>query len=441
MSLALWVTLCLQGVSIGLMRHRLGRGWLRRPVTIFMFSAVVYNGASAVLLSFPSIRVWDPDRIGIGEFYADQGALLLAVGLLALVICYLMMKPERGAAPAALPDPASVLRSLDWRLLAVCCAPLAVLTYEGHGYNSGISAGTAGISTDLASEFLILLVTLTAFSFLLLHGIRWFMGALACQSILLAATGERLPIVISAIMLLVLLACVGRRPSRRQIGIALGLTVLIILALTGYRADSGRVLYRENSGLGARIGALGNGLYSFLHTSEPDGTSPGLIAQAAARFDGNAFAGGVLQGMHYGDSALSLGAVGVSMLIVVPSPVWSSKLGHSGLSPGLVEARAFGLLTITGGQFGPIQTSLGLYLGFLGRFGLIVFLAGIGAIFGLSEPWLFRKVTSVRIVFIASTILGVLSYEAGLPALLVSLRTGCILAVLVKLLEVARARR
>jgi hypothetical protein len=262
---------------------------------------------------------------------------------------------------------------------------------------------------------------------------------LVCQSILLAAAGERLPIVISAVMLLVLLGCVGLRPSRRQISIALGLTLLTILALTGYRGESGRDLYYENSGLGARLGALGNGFYAVIHTSDPGGNSPGLIAQAATRFDGDAFAGGVLQGMHYGDSAGSLQAVGESMLVVVPSPVWSSKLAHSDLNPALVEDRAFSLLTISGGDLGPLPTSLGLYLGFLGRFGLIAFLAAIGAIFGLSEPWLFRKVTSVRIVLIASTILGVLSYEAGLPALFVSLRTGCILAVLVKLLEVARA--
>ena len=268
---------------------------------------------------------------------------------------------------------------------------------------------------------------------------KWFLSVLAGQSIILAAAGERLPLVINAVALLVLLAYVGMRPSRQQISMALALTMLTMIAITGYRAESGRTLYRENSGLNARVEALGSGFYGLVDTSNASDSGPGLIAQAAARLDGNAFVGGVVQGMHYGDPKPSAADVGESMLVVIPHFLWPSKLTYAALNPVLVQVQAFdSLIVVRGTTSAPLTTSLGMYLGFLGPFWLIVFLAIIGAIFGWFERWIFLRLTAVRIVVLAATLQGLLAYEAGLPALLCSLRTAVILIIALKMVELVR---
>ncbi len=437
MSPILCTALCIQALAAALMRYRLGRAWLRHPVTILVLTAITYNGISEAVLAVPSIRQWDMNRTYIAQPFITTAALYLSAGLLALVLSYLATGPEHVPATQFAFDRAGIMRALDWRVTAAVCAPLAVLTYQGRGYNSASPAGVPLSLAGIVSGFFIPLVTLSAFSFLLARGMRWFVPVLAAQSLILAAAGERLPVVMSAVTLLVLLASVGMRPSRRQITAMLALTLVIVLALTSYRAESGRTLYRQDSGFGARAEALASGLYGLLHSSNASGSGPGLIAQSAARLDGNAFAGGVVQGMHNGDPKLSAFDVPESMLVVVPSFVWPSKISQAPLNPGLMEDRAF-TLAPPGGIIGPLPTYLGLYLGFLGPFWLIVFLAAVGVICGWGEKWLFRRPTAARVVFLAAALLGALSYEGGFPALLGSLRIGIILALAAKAVEKMR---
>ena len=151
MNLTLCTALCLQVLAVALMRHRLGRSWLRRPVTIFVFTAVIYNGITELLLTIPSVRVWDMNRIGIEQSYIDLGALYVSAGLLALVISYVATKPERGSAPIHCFDTAAAMRMLDWRILIVACAPLAVFTYQGRGYNGSAGPGATSISRSNSS--------------------------------------------------------------------------------------------------------------------------------------------------------------------------------------------------------------------------------------------------------------------------------------------------
>jgi hypothetical protein len=435
-SLTLWTALSVQAFAIILIRNGLGRNWLRRPFTLLVLTAVAYNGISEVLLAIPSIRVWDIYRQGIEQHYIDDAALYMSIGLLVMVACYLAAGPERAAAIARSNDVRFAARILDWRLLAIACAPLAVLTYEGRGYNNAFAAGTSTTATALAATFLIVLIALAAFGFLLRHGMRWFVLTLAAQSIALAGAGERLPIVVGAVELLVLLANVGLRPSRRQVSVTLVLTVLAVLGITGYRAGHGRALYYQNSGLDARVAAVGSGLYALVHASDPTHTSPGLIAQAATRFDGNAFAGGVIQGMRAGDPTLGAAPVAESLLIAVPSIIWPAKLSHSAdLVPGTAEIEDFHLRKIN-----YLSTLLGLYIGFAGPYWTIVILAVLGLLCGWGERWLFRSMSPVRLVVLAAAVQASLSYEKALPGMLVALRTAVVLAAAVALVEVMQVR-
>src|SRR5277367_5145522 len=223
MSAVLLTALCLQGAAVALLRHRLGRAWLRRPVTLLVLTAVTYDGAAEILLAFPSVRVWDTNRLGIAQGDIDSATLVTSAGLLALVLCYLAARPESapwtsGPLTSSGAAAAVAARALDWRVFAACCVPLAVLTYQGRGYDS-LAAGAASVS--LSSEFLVMLVLLAAFSFLLRHGMRWFVPVLVAQSAFLATAGERNPLVTDAIILLILLAQVGLRPSGRQLATTL----------------------------------------------------------------------------------------------------------------------------------------------------------------------------------------------------------------------------
>ena len=83
---------------------------------------------------------------------------------------------------------------------------------------------------------------------------------------------------------------------------------------------------------------------------------------------------------------------------------------------------------------------LGLYLGFLGPWKLLFLLAGLGAVSGWAERYLLRRVTVARLILLAAAVQSALAYEAGLPTMLVALRTGATLALIGKAIEIAWSR-
>lgn len=435
MSAVLFAALCLQATAIALVRYRLGRTWLRRPTVFLIINAVIYHGVSALLLLIPSVREWDTYRIGIANQNIDMATLIMSAGVLVLAISYLialgrpmlLTRDEQGKAPD--------LRVIDWRPLAIACIPFAILTYHGQGYNSvnALNSSTS-VGSELASTFFTSFVVLAAFAFLLRHGSRWLLPTIIVQSVILAAAGERSPLVVGVAELFVLLAQLGRRPSRRQVTAILMLTLVAALAITGYRADSGRAVFYSNSGIRARIAALGDGIYSLVHSTNSAGTGPGLISRTAVRIDGNSFAGAVWQDMRFGHPPLGVTQAAKSTLIVVPNALWPSKLSHElSLNPAATEISEFGLQNIN-----YLPTLAGLYLGFLGPYLLIGFMALCGIIFGCGEQWLFRYLTATRLVLLGGSVSAAMSYEQGLPGILVTLRTVVIIGIVIKVLDTAR---
>jgi hypothetical protein len=437
MSVTLISALLIQVIALAALRVRLGKGWLARPTTILVLAATAYHGLSEILLSIASVRQWDAYRSDISQAFIDKACLVISAGLLALVLGYLATRPERASFEGRQSvGNISVIRAIDWRLYALACAPLAIITYEGRGYFTPV-AGAAATPKGLASTFLIILVVLSAFGFLGRHGMRWFIEVLIAQSLLLAAVGERTPIVVATVALLVLLLRVGMRPSRKQFTITFVIAIVTILGITGYRAAYGRTLYYSDSGLVARLEALGTGLYAVSHASAPGDANPGLITQLAVRFDGNSFAGGVLQDMSSGQPELGVTPAAESLLLAVPTSLWSSKLSHETvLNPALTSINQFGLA-----QINYLPTMAGLYMAYIGTSGTVVFLALIGAMCGLGERWLFRRHTTVRLIILASSVQAALNYEGGLPTMIVALRAGVMLAAIAKIIEIVARRR
>ena len=413
--------LLFQALSVILLRCCLGKTWLRRPTTILVLVSVAYQGVSPLLLLIPSIKAKDNFRLGITESAADSVMLLLSAAMLAFTVTYLLTRPERvsqdGAAIRA------VAAVLDWRLLALCCAPLAVLTYEGRGYNSGVAAADATTGDVLAASFFVILVALTAFSLVLRQGPGWFLPVLAAQSVLLAAAGERTPVITDAIVLVVMLCYAGMRPPPRHLQAAVALTVIAVLAVTGVRSVAGRSLFYRDSGLSARVGALGEGT-----SAAATAGVPVLAAELAKRMDGVAFAAGILQSESRGQPRLPAAGVPESMLLVVPSALWPSKLTHSAaLAPVTEEVGDFGLQEV---NFLPGLP--GMYAGFLSPAALVIMLALLGLAAGWGERWLLRSFTPARVVMLAGALRTALLYEQGLQGMLVALRGAVVIALAVK---------
>ena len=233
--------LLIQAAAIALLRLRLGRRWLLHPVTLLVLCSAVYQGLSQAALAFSSVAQWDLFHSGIQPGYMAEADLLLSTAMLALTMAYLLTRPERARMRLTRKDARHAARILDWRVLGLACLPLAVITYRGHGYNGSVKLTTGTpLSTDLAVTFFTVLTILTAAAFVLRHGPRWFLAALIAQSVLLAAAGERTPVIAGAITLIAILARAGVRPPHRQIQAAAALAVLGALAITGVRTEQGR---------------------------------------------------------------------------------------------------------------------------------------------------------------------------------------------------------
>jgi hypothetical protein len=273
-----------------------------------------------------------------------------------------------------------------------------------------------------------LLVLLTALAFLLTHGMRWFVPVLAAQSVLLAAAGERTPVITDAVALVVLLLWCGYRPTRQQRRAAAALTVVAILAVTGVRVERGRAIYYSDSGLGARVTALAAGIGAAGRAAPG---SPGFLAQAAVRLDGVDFAAAILQARALGDSRLDAPGVPESLLLAVPSALWRGKLAHA-INPVQSELDAFGMQ-----QINFLPGLAGLYAGFLPPLWLIAFLGALGMGWGRAERWLLHEVTAARLVLVAGAVIGALSYEQGLPGMVVAFRPAVAVTIAMSVLRVA----
>ena len=432
MTATLFAALCAQVLAISLLCYRLGWGMLRRPVPWLVIMGCLYHGVSAVSLWAFSLRSMNPNQEGIDQHYVDLGDLLLSASLLALTVCYLATGPARADCFIFAAAAKEAKRLLDWRVISLICLPLLVVTYRGQGLSSvaPLNGTATPLSTDVATTFLELLIILGALGFIVRFGAHWFLPALVLESILLAAVGERMPVITCAGILLLLAVHLGMRLSPRQIGATILVTALAVIGLTGYRSVSGRQLFYENSGLKARAEGVTTGLIDLSRSPANSAADPSLAAQAAIRFDGDSFAGGILQSMRFGQPAVGLGPAAASLLLDVPSMFWSTKLMDQNLNPAAAEISDFGLQ-----QLNFLPTLSGLYVGFLGPLFNIAFLALCGLCFGFGERLLFRRGSLPRLIVLAGAFGAAGTYEAGLPTMLLELRAAAAVALLVKVIQ------
>ena len=265
MSTTFLAALLTQCVMVALLRHRLGRRWLRRPVTALVLASVFELGIGPALIAVPAIGKYDTDRLGIETGFIDSADLIMSVSMLALTLAYLFTRPERTVTLERPGDLIIVAKALDWRLLAVVCIPLTLLTAAGRGYNDGAGDGPGTpLATSLVTTFFVVVVVVAAAAFLMRHGTRWFLFILIIQSVVLAVAGERTPVLMDAAALIVMLLFAGLRVPVPQLAATAALTVLIVLSISGVRVQQNRNLYYQgqrclNSGERTRQRLVGGG--------------------------------------------------------------------------------------------------------------------------------------------------------------------------------------
>jgi hypothetical protein len=428
--------LLVQCVMIILLRHRLGPHWLRRPVTLLVLASVIELAIGPALLAVPAIGVNDTDRLGIQPGFIDSADLIMSVSMLALTLAYLFTRPERTVTIERPADRIIAAKALDWRLLAVVCIPLTLLTAAGRGYNDGAGDGPdTSLATSLVTTFFVIVVVVTAAAFLMRHGTRWFLLILIIQSVVLAVAGERTPVLMDAAALIVMLLFAGLRVPVPQLAATAVLTVLIVLSISGVRVQQNRNLYYQDSGVSSRVSALASGL-SAAGGSQGGPDTPGLLTQFATRISSVDFGGAILQAISEGQPRLSPAYVPESLLLAVPSFVWPTKLNRQvALDPALSQGDTFGLQNTN-----LIPGLPGLYMGFLAPPWLVALFGLLGAIFGWFERWLLRERTATRIVLLGGAVTVALGLEAGLPAMLVQMRSAVALGLMVYVFQIIRGR-
>ena len=430
MSTTLLAALLAQAVSLALLRHRIGRRWLLRPVVLFMLASTVDLGIAPALLAIPSVSEQDSFAIGVNRSFTDQADLIMSVVMLGFTIAYLLTHPERMDGPSRPVNLAALTRVLDWRVLAAACVPMVLVTAAGQGYNDGRATGAGtSLETNLVSTFFIVMIATASVAFVLRHGTRWLLPVLVVQSLLLALAGERTPILMDGLALIVVLIFIGIRLPRRQFLAAALLAVMALHAINGVRVQQGRDIFYTNSGLGSRISALGSGLLG--GSSGNDTAMPGLVAQFATREAGVDFAGSILQSMSEGQPRLSASYVPESLLLAVPSFLWKSKLALGpGINPAQLQIDDFGLQ-----QINYIPSMVGTYVGMLSFPWLFLLFFFLGLVFGRFERWLLRECTPARVILLAGAVASALLYEAGLPTMVVQMRAAAALALVAKCAE------
>lgn len=416
MSVTLWLALLTQAVTVWLLRLGLGKRWLLRPATVLVLASVVYDGVSQVLLAFPSVLAADQFRDGITAGWVATGDLLLSGAMLAFTAGFLITG-RRPHAPVSRDDVAAAVRVLDWRVLAALSLPLAVLTYAGRGYGA-LHQGTGPPSPSWASTFFVITVTLAASAFVLRHS--RLLPALAVQTAVLAAAGERTPLIAGALAVMTVTARAGKVPSRRQVLACAAAGAAVLLAITGVRAHSGRAVFESDTGFSARAAALASGL-----TASPQPGTPGLAAQAAARLDGVSFTAGILQSHAAGQPLLGPGPAVESLLLPMPKALWPAKPETGALDAYQEQIAVFGLAPVN-----YLPGLPGLLTGCLPWPWLILVMGMAGALWGSGERWVMARLTVPRLALTAGLVLAAADYEAGAPTMLVLLRAAAAVAVL-----------
>jgi hypothetical protein len=407
--------LLIQVIALGLLFAKLGRTWHRHLGAIFILMAVLYHGVSEISIAcFPNR---DPYRSLFDPKYLGQFVLLISVAILVFTIAYVWaIGKRRGPAlPTDRLDAALTKRIFDYRLMILITAPLLILSLGGQGYmsNGGLQGGAGvGAMLGLTQQFFSLGVVLSGFGLVMRFGRRWIVRVVVVQSFILALMGQRMPILIAAVVLIYALSRLGMEPERR--GVVFGLVLLILFAwvITAARGAEGR--YNASSGTSTRLTFLTTGFSNLFSSS----TGQEMAATLAYRLDGNSYGAISLEVLDNGSSPVGLTPLKNDVLLAIPSFLNPNKdrTPVEDRDEKLYVERNLPipeLATSASSQIDILPTQLGGLTGILGPIGLIFASLVLGLAFAALDRWLRRGMGPVRMLVSLGMLYCVLDYEGS----------------------------
>jgi hypothetical protein len=291
MSAGLAAGLVIQLLALLLLLAAVGKKWMSYIGAILLLMAMIFHGLTEFIQSvYGGIN---PYRRLVAPPEVDSCVLWVSVAHLVMTISYVVTltaigsktDPEEGTVAK------EILSPVDWRLALGACLPFYLVAISAVTLRSPIATAqpTEGLDyfiLGLTSQFLVLGIVLTAFSFLVESQGRHVFAVLFIQSIALALLGQRLTVLIAVVMLLHALSTTGVRAGVRikasHVVAALLLSAAIATVISSARLAVGRESFKGTAG--QRIEALLRGV-DFLERS--GGT--GLAEDFISRFDGNSF--------------------------------------------------------------------------------------------------------------------------------------------------------
>lgn len=412
MDWAIAIGLLIQATALVVLFGRLGRSWLTHAGAVFIVLAVAYHGLNEVLLwMFPN---QDSYRFILQPSDIDAFIIWISFAILFLTVVYVF---ALGSAIAPKTAPTDVIRRVfDWRLMGLFAAPLLALTIAGNGFNvsAGLTADTTPIGTaaGLASQFLLLSLVLASFGFVVRFGQGWLLPVLVVQSTAVALIGQRLEILICAILLLYALALIGMKLRRRQLVFGFTAFAVVGLVVTSARAAQGHQFVSTASSGDLRLDYLAAGVTNL---GSPSFWNE-LSFDAGHRLDGNSFGAFELVSLDLGYPPLGAAPLVNDFLSTVPSFINPVKV-YAPLAMRSDKEYAEVYLRIPLPYVAPglhediLPTQLGGTMGLWGPWGMLLIAVVLGIGFGRADRWLLKQRTPSRLVIGLGLMLCVLYYE------------------------------
>jgi hypothetical protein len=432
--------LVIQTASLCLLLLVVRRQWLTYVGAVFLTLAILYHGLNEILLWIFPDR--DPYRHLISSGYLNQFVLLVSIAIAVATVSYtvtLQLRPPRTSLTGHAGWGASSIGQLfDWRLMIALLTPLLGLTLMG-GYYVAPTVGVhpLQIGNGLALQYLLITVVVASFAVIVRFGSRLLLPVLLLQSAAIAIAGQRLEILVAAVMLLYALSRTGVPTSLRQLSLGVGAALLIGLVLTSARAAEGRI--STTAGGVSRISFLIAGIANI----GSEGTRTQVASDLGYRLDGNSFGALELQALDKGSPPLGFRPLLNDVLLAVPSFLNPGKdtspvESRSEKDYAEIHLRLPLPFAAPGVREDILPTQLGATVGFWGTTGMVVAALVLGVAFGLADRWLLRKVSPIRLIVGLGLLSCVLFYERSWDVYPVTFRGIVILLPLIWLLQVVR---
>jgi oligosaccharide repeat unit polymerase len=420
--------LLLETTAVALLWWRLAHQLWRHLGAIFILIAIFYHGVSEVVnrIGRPGLQ-----RYGLTLSELDRWQWLIGPAILLFTVAYLIALGKLKSPTVPENQVQRMTHFFDWRVLGLLSLPMYLYVLRGHlGSTTGaLQTGTSHTTSGLVSQFLLISIVLTSYSYLMSKGKpQLILRIVVLQSILLLLLGERLPVIAGAVMLMYALSRSGLKLSRRQLVRAAMTLLAAAVVISASRVTTGRQAYGAGSGVLTRLKAVESGL---LHPSQ---VLENFHQQYIDRMDGNDFAAFTVAGIANGYPAMGLRSFENDWKLAVPSALARGKLSLPLVDRN--EERAFEL-RYGMGPMNRLPTYFGTLVGYFGPSWFLAIAALFGAFFGVADRWL-QRLTPVRLTFGVGLASSVVFYEQGFSNFTVTMRGVVLVLALVKLIQLAK---